>query len=119
MRESIIELRQEHPEYSISEISRLTGFSRYIVTRTLKEHGLQTKREHTIYTCPSCGKVVSKGVKLCRQCRHVTAICSYCGREIVRRRADENRAQKLGYRHRFCSKKCQALYMVMVRNVGK
>ena len=95
-REEVLQLRNNNPVMSMSEISRILGISRQRVFQILKTSGLPTRIQKIVFHCVKCDKVVDKektfryNGQRCTACRIqeniVYLTCYFCDNFMVRRR---------------------------------
>lgn len=119
-KESIIQYRKEHPEYSINKIGKLLKVSKQYCWRILKENGLETKKDKTIpnespkkfTSCPICYTIrENDNKKICNYCREIyyyaTVNCPFCKKEIKLRKKYIKLRKRLKLNRRFyCNEIC-------------
>lgn len=111
--------RINHPEYTLQQIANSLALNdREYPRLVLKQMKLPTKHKGFGYlmVCPICGKRKTSESKYCRKCREYLlyefVYCEECHIPI-RRRIKHNlyMKEKRGYKHTWCSKKCQGKWL--------
>ena len=113
--------RKENPEMTLQEIGNKFDLSRERVRQILKQMDLPTKHKSfgsiiTQTICPKCGRQKLYRAKYCRKCRkellYEFVQCETCRIPIKRRISYTSyMKERRGYKHIWCSKKCQGKWL--------
>ena len=114
IRTAVEELRRTDPQVKAAVMARELGKTREAVRLALIGLGLPTSFSKKWY-CEGCGKRLDKGQVLCRKCWsatfYTTYPCEVCGKEKKIRISQLKRLSKHGHPPRFCSNKCQGVWL--------
>ena len=143
----VIQMRLEHPEFTLRELGEKFNVSREYIRQILSSANVETRSYNRVVSSlmplancaiPDCeNRIEKKGMTFCRRCidggywstflgsrkrkvPRVTFQCKRCNKDITMRQTLYER-QKRQYINTFCSQKCRSLYIwetQSVRNVG-
>jgi len=118
----VIQTKLRNPCATLQQIGNKYGITRERVRQILEPFDLPTSRDirgKILRICPICGCEKAPNRRCCSLCaekwhkdRYIQLACEVCG-ILYPRRAKEliYHINKRGYKHQFCGKKCQGVWL--------
>ena len=111
---------QALPDGSMAQIGASIGVTREWVRQVVRGEGLEIHRKerHITGYCLNCNAPLFSGQQekfcsvACLQSYHrIELTCEVCGTQFSRGGKQHRESQRRGYKHIFCSKKCQGVWL--------
>lgn len=115
VRDEVVSLRQQHPEWTLEKIGDETGVSRQRVHQLLKSLVFPTAHKVESPRCAACGEVMeTRNRKYHPKCYDnkfsVNVVCGACHLTKTISRRDYNKCQKIGQTRFFCDRRCYSAH---------